>query len=185
MDTKKLYEQLYIGLLVIVFFGLIGLGLWALKKIAILSFIVLITSSLISFLTIKNFNTFKNGEECKTIISAMMYLSLISGAFIWFGNHKDRAIIEGIFVEGKIIRNEYFFENDDGPGGQNKVYYELKPTNNNSRYIETLDWILIIISLGIQIVNFKCLSKVDVLNKQQKFMRKYPNWKGEIPIPND
>lgn len=166
MDKKKLYEQLFIGVLVIAFLGLAGIGLWILKQISVLSFIALITSGLISFLTIKNFDSFKSGGEAKIIVSAMFYVSFVSGLFVWFGNHKDSAIVEGIFIDGKVIRTEYFVENDDGPGGRDKVYYELKPANaNNKKYVEIIDWILIIISLGIQIVNIKCYIKADILNK--------------------
>lgn len=183
MDKKKIYERLYTIVLTAVFLGLVWLGLWALKVIAVLSFVALVTSAIVGFLTIKNFDTFKNGEDAKLVISAMLYVSLISGAFIWFGNHKDSAIIEGILIDGKISRHEYILENDEGPGVQEKTYYRLIPSNDeNKNYVEIIDWVLIILSVFVQVLSVKNLNKVDDLNQQQKFKRKYPNWKGEIPI---
>ncbi len=185
MIDKEKYENVFIWVLAFAFIGLAGLGLWLLKTISILPIIVLFSGSLLSFLYMKSFDLSKSKEDPTAFTISVVVISVICCALVVFGNKKDRATIARVFVNGKIEKQYYDYEYENGRT-ETKYNYVLKPINaKNNTVIEIIDWVIVILSLFCVGVNFKICLSADKLRKQQKFIKKYPKWTGEIPTLED
>jgi len=185
MTIKEKYEGAFVWVLVIVFIGLACLGLWLLKTITVLPIITMYAVSLLGFLYINSFDLSRSKEDPTALTVATLTIAVICCCFVLFGKHKERAMIAKLFVNGKIEKEYYVHEYDNG-ATETTYNYILKPTKSSREaVIEIIDWAIVILSLLCIAINLKTLSKADKLRRQQKFKEKYPNWKGEIPILED
>jgi hypothetical protein len=181
MNKSLFYENALIAVIGIIGLGGIGLGLYLLKSIAILSFIILLLSFMLAFLLLKTFPDTKNFKGQKDMVLFLLGVALVCGGFVFFGNNKGRVIIENVFIDGKITHKPHYIENDEGGGGHYKTYYILKPTNsNNQTVIEIIDWIIILLC-GLVIYGvFKINNKIIDLYRVRRFKQDNPKWQGEI-----
>jgi nitric oxide reductase large subunit len=178
MEKNKIYEAIYDVLLFISFLILIGLGLFCLKEIAILRYVALVIPCLILLISIKIFNNVKHEKEFKIITNAMFGISFFSAFFLFFGDHKERAILEGYLIKGKLIHVEYEKEKIDPDGGNYINIFYLEPDiTNNQKNVELLDWVLVVLVVLVVIINFKSFLKIRKL----MFRKKHPFWEGELP----
>jgi hypothetical protein len=102
MNKSLFYENALIAVIGIIGLGGIGLGLYLLKSIAILSFIILLLSFMLAFLLLKTFPDTKNFKGQKDMVLFLLGVALVCGGFVFFGNNKGRVIIENVFIDGKI-----------------------------------------------------------------------------------
>jgi hypothetical protein len=182
MNKVKTYEKALIFMGTTTLIGLGLLGLFVLMRIHWLPFVALLLCFVFSFLILKSFSTFKDSNSAKDWALAILIISCICTCFILFDNHKGRAIIENIFIPGKVAHKTYYVENDDGPGGRYETTYFLKVfEQRNQVYVEILDWTFIIFAVALPILIFKIYGSVYNLWKEKKFRERYSYDKETLP----
>jgi hypothetical protein len=180
MNKNNFYENALLVVIVFLGFGGIGLGLYLLKSITILPIILLSLSFVLAFLLLKTFPNVKNFKSHRDIVLFLVGVAMVCGCFVFFGNRKDRAVIENVFIAGKITHETHYIENDQG-GGDYRTSYILEPVNsNNQTTIDIIDW-AIAIMCGLFIYSIiKINSKIIDQYKLRRFKQDHPNWQGEI-----
>lgn len=164
---NTIYKGLFKMVIILSLLGLAGLGLYAMREIPVLPYIILIVTGILCFLTHKTFDTFKDYKYPKTIFYGLMMLSIICSVLIILhpNGDKAKATITNLFIEGKIVGVKYYEENERGYG-EYVTYQELKPFNTyNYKYIELIDWALLILTISVPIINFYWIRKNEKLNK--------------------
>ncbi|MCW3109779.1 MAG: hypothetical protein JWQ09_4285, partial [Segetibacter sp.] len=158
MAKNKIFDNALTVLLAFVFIGLIGLDLWTLKTLPLLPIIVLLTTSPLSFLIIKNEQPLIEGVKKSTIVVYLLFISLICCAVIHFtGNSRSESYLAKFFWDGSVKKEREFIESD---GEEEAAHYEpryrFEPSTERGKTItKVISWSLLIGSLSLVYINYR------------------------------
>ena len=173
MPKKQLYENALIYTLVFIFFASIGLGIWLLKSLPLLPTIVLIISTPLSFLIIKNNDLFKGEIKSDSIVMGIFLVSVACSVTIVAGNNKTEAYLDKLLLDGSVQNKEVFVEGD----GESVDHYETKYYFNsrkepNDAAIEIIGWLLVAIYIIAPCVNYKLVTTAQKQNNSHISQKK-------------
>jgi len=182
MATENKYERPLIWLSVLIFIGLIILIIQAVHKYWYLSLVLLVITSLLSFLLYKNFDSSNDSETFEIFSSGTVIVSFFIGLLLVAGSRYETAKLTELFVDGEISDRTYYLEPDGESRGGFKSEYIFKPGNEKDKVIVTIiDWSVILISGAVLIQTFLLSIKVKEKVRVRKYRKKYPDHQGDVP----